>query len=294
MPTKAPAAMTPDRPPPVGDHRNRGRGESDHQALGGDRNGESARGPQPRSMPDRVGTNSPKDWRIPEVTRRMQGRAEQNINRVFARTLRPQRGPVSPLSRAPLYTSGRCCASLHARANRRGFDRAPDGKLQCRSARTGRDRWPDPVSSMQTAHVFEDTAAMGRRMPKIYRDWKYAHGIFANQPWFPPLGPSAHADGYQPARRLRRRANPSASSSGWPSSTPPASRARCCFPTNGLTMGHIANSDYAIAVARAYNDWLAETYVDRSEVFKGMGLIAPAGARRSGRGTQALRRRTRA
>ena len=37
-------------------------------------------------------------------------------------------------------------------------------------------------------HVFEDTAAMGKRMPKIYRDWKYAHGIFAQQPWFPPLG----------------------------------------------------------------------------------------------------------
>ncbi len=37
-------------------------------------------------------------------------------------------------------------------------------------------------------YVFEDTAEMGKRMPKIYRDWKYAHGLFASQPWFPPLG----------------------------------------------------------------------------------------------------------
>jgi len=37
-------------------------------------------------------------------------------------------------------------------------------------------------------HVFEDAEAMGKRMPKLYRDWKYAHGIFAGQPWFPPPG----------------------------------------------------------------------------------------------------------
>ena len=122
-------------------------------------------------------------------------------------------------------------------------------------------------------HVFEDTAAMGKRMPKVYRDWKYAHGIFAHQPWFPPLGHLHTPTGTNP---------PGAFGDGKPVGVEEwmafiddtGIESAVLFPTNGLTMGHIANSDYAIAVARAYNDWLAETYVERSDVFRGMGLIA--------------------
>ena len=121
-------------------------------------------------------------------------------------------------------------------------------------------------------HVFEDTAAMGKRMPKVYRDWKYAHGIFAGQPWFPPLGhlhtptgtnpPGAFGDGKHVGVDEWLRFM---DATGIESAV--------LFPTNGLTMGHIANSDYAIAVAKAYNDWLAETYVERSDAFRGMGLL---------------------
>lgn len=121
-------------------------------------------------------------------------------------------------------------------------------------------------------HVFEDTAAMGKRMPKVYRNWKNAHGIFAGQPWFPPLGHLHTPTGTNP---------PGAFGDGkhvgveeWMAFIDATGiESAVLFPTNGLTMGHIANSDYAIAVARAYNDWLAETYVDRSPVFKGMGLL---------------------
>src|SRR5215212_9513929 len=41
----------------------------------------------------------------------------------------------------------------------------------------------------------------------------------------------------------------------------------------GLAYSKINHRDWAIAVARAYNDWLAETYVQRSPRFNGMALI---------------------
>ena len=121
-------------------------------------------------------------------------------------------------------------------------------------------------------HVFEDTEDMGKRMPKIYRDWKGAHGIFARQPWFPPLGHLHTPTGRNPKGAF--------GDGGWPGveawdqfiDRTGITRA-VLYPTNGLTFGHITNSDYAIAVARAYNDWLAETYVSHSPAFAGMGLL---------------------
>ena len=121
-------------------------------------------------------------------------------------------------------------------------------------------------------HVFEDTEDMGKRMPKIYRDWKYAHGLFARQPWFPPLGHLHTPTGRNPKGAF--------GDGGWPGVESwvefidqTGIESAVLFPTSGLTFGHIANSDYAIAVARSYNDWLAETYVARSPAFKGMDLI---------------------
>ena len=45
------------------------------------------------------------------------------------------------------------------------------------------------------------------------------------------------------------------------------------FPTAGLSYGWIVNRDWAIAVCRAYNDWLHQTYMKRSPRFMGVGLI---------------------
>jgi len=45
------------------------------------------------------------------------------------------------------------------------------------------------------------------------------------------------------------------------------------YPTMGLAYGRIANPDWAISTTRAYNDWLYETYMKKSPVLKGMGLI---------------------
>jgi predicted TIM-barrel fold metal-dependent hydrolase len=121
-------------------------------------------------------------------------------------------------------------------------------------------------------HIFEDTAAMGKRMPKIYRDWKYAHGLFASQPWFPPLGHLHTPTGKNPKGAFGD--GKPVGVEEWMAFIDATGIERAVlFPSSGLTYGHITNGDYAIAVARAYNDWLAETYVDRSDVFQGMGLI---------------------
>jgi hypothetical protein len=45
------------------------------------------------------------------------------------------------------------------------------------------------------------------------------------------------------------------------------------YPTSGLAYGRIMDVDYAIAVARAYNDWLCHTYARRDPRLRGMALI---------------------
>ncbi len=45
------------------------------------------------------------------------------------------------------------------------------------------------------------------------------------------------------------------------------------YPTGGLAVGKIMNRGWAVALTRAYNDWLYETYVSKSPRLKAVGLI---------------------
>ena len=45
------------------------------------------------------------------------------------------------------------------------------------------------------------------------------------------------------------------------------------YPTHGLGFGNVFNRDWAIALSRAYNDWLHQTYLQVNPRFKGMALI---------------------
>jgi predicted TIM-barrel fold metal-dependent hydrolase len=45
------------------------------------------------------------------------------------------------------------------------------------------------------------------------------------------------------------------------------------FPTAGQRIGRIVDRDYAVGAARAYNEWLAETYLQRDRRFKGIALV---------------------
>ncbi len=45
------------------------------------------------------------------------------------------------------------------------------------------------------------------------------------------------------------------------------------YPSQALSFGNIVNGDWAISVARGYNNWLAESYLSQSPRLKGIGLI---------------------
>jgi len=117
-------------------------------------------------------------------------------------------------------------------------------------------------------HVLEDAADISRRMPSYYRD-RGELGMFR---LFAPLDHLHHHVGKQP---------PEAFGGGKPVGPHEwhqfmeytgVERA-VLFPTNALSYGKIVDPDWAIAVARAYNDWLCETYLQVDERFQGMALI---------------------
>src|ERR1044071_4869351 len=45
------------------------------------------------------------------------------------------------------------------------------------------------------------------------------------------------------------------------------------FPTHEQRIGRLVDRDYAVGVARVYNEWLAETYLQRDRRFKGIALL---------------------
>lgn len=45
------------------------------------------------------------------------------------------------------------------------------------------------------------------------------------------------------------------------------------YPSFGLACGNITSRDWALALCRAYNDWLSETYLKVDPRFKGMALL---------------------
>ena len=45
------------------------------------------------------------------------------------------------------------------------------------------------------------------------------------------------------------------------------------YTTLGLAFGKIVSRDWAIDVARGYNDWIYNTYMKTTRAFKAMGLI---------------------
>ena len=49
------------------------------------------------------------------------------------------------------------------------------------------------------------------------------------------------------------------------------------YPTLALSYGKIVSRDYAVAVCKAYNDWMTDTYIKFNSRFKGHGDYSDAG-----------------
>lgn len=117
-------------------------------------------------------------------------------------------------------------------------------------------------------HVFEDADAISRFMPSFYKD----RGELPIGRLFPPLDHLHHHIG---------RLLPEAFGGGKPVGPDEWRRfmdytrieRAVLFPTVALAYGNVVDPDWAIHVARAYNNWLHEAYLQVDERFQGIALI---------------------
>ena len=113
-------------------------------------------------------------------------------------------------------------------------------------------------------HVFEDTQAMARFLPAPYSEGR------APDRWFPPLDHFHAFIGQTPPGSFRRETGPPE----WLEFLDDVGvDTTVLYPTQGLAYGKVFHSDWAIALARAYNDWMHEAYLARSPRFQAMALI---------------------
>jgi uncharacterized protein len=117
-------------------------------------------------------------------------------------------------------------------------------------------------------HIFEDMPAIAKHIPDYYlANWR-----FNAEAMFPPLD---HLHNFQD------RLLPGAFAGGkhvgpeeWINFMDAIGlESAVLYPTRGLGVGKMVDYDWAIAVCRAYNNWLSETYVRRDPRFKGMALL---------------------
>lgn len=114
-------------------------------------------------------------------------------------------------------------------------------------------------------HVFEDSEAMQKFFPTPFNQGR------GQARWFPPLDHFHGAmTGQHPPGSFDRSVGPE----GWLDFMEDIGMEQAVlYTTGGLAFGKIFHYDWAIAVARAYNDWLHEAYLQRSPRFHGMALI---------------------
>lgn len=118
-------------------------------------------------------------------------------------------------------------------------------------------------------HIFEDGEAIVKFLPDPYRDYKPVLGVF------PPLDHIHNGNFSNRINTDERRAGPTAIGPvQWEKFLDDLGlEATVLYPTAGLAYGKVIDPEWAIALARAYNDWLAETYVRRNPRFRGMALV---------------------
>ena len=126
-------------------------------------------------------------------------------------------------------------------------------------------------------HVMEDEDAIFDLMPAHYKETR---GFFrgAGQPMvdpgqdlFPPLD---HLHSSNLHSTMPGAFQYDVNANGWMAFMDDVGiDTAVLYTTKGLSFGKIVSRDWAIDLARAYNDWLYEAYIKRSPRFKGIGLI---------------------
>ena len=115
-------------------------------------------------------------------------------------------------------------------------------------------------------HIIEDLEAIYHYLPAHYR------GYMSPNTMFPPLDHlhSGRATTTPPQRNGRGKVGPKE----WGDFLEDVGiDATVLYPTSALAYGKMVSIDYAVELCRAYNNWLHDTYLKVSPVFKGMALI---------------------
>ena len=116
-------------------------------------------------------------------------------------------------------------------------------------------------------HIFEDTDGILAHMASPYREILQRKGVV-----FPPLD-HLH-DGRAVETPPQRDGRPRVGPEGWLAFLDDVGiEWTVLYPTTALSYGKIVSLDYAVALTRAYNDWLHETYLQFNSRFKGMAII---------------------
>lgn len=117
-------------------------------------------------------------------------------------------------------------------------------------------------------HIFEDIEGISKFIPDLYKsNWRYSPDRA-----FPPID---HLHNFQD------QLLPDAFGGGKPVGPREWTEfmddvgieSAVLYPTRGLSYGKIVDWDWAIAVTRAYNNWLHEAYTSADSRFKGIALI---------------------
>jgi len=114
-------------------------------------------------------------------------------------------------------------------------------------------------------HVVEDHEAIWKRMPEEFRT-----GNWSNRSPYPPN------DHLHAANRhfVPDGAFANVGREGWIDYLEDVGVQRTVlYPSNGLAFGRVVSRDWAIELARAYNNWIHDEYLSKSPRFQAVGLI---------------------
>ena len=110
-------------------------------------------------------------------------------------------------------------------------------------------------------HVFEDIPQIIERLPEPYRGMR-AQESLSHSRLFPPIGYLASMPFVQTASGERNPAETGLDPESWQYFLGQVGIDRTVlYPSLGLTVGRIRDLDYSVALTRAYNDWMADTYL---------------------------------
>ena len=118
-------------------------------------------------------------------------------------------------------------------------------------------------------HVMEDIAAIWKYMPQEYVGRSFSD-IRGKSP-FPPIDHLHSSNRHFTPRGAFANVGPE----GWEEFLAEVGiHSTVLYPSAGLSFGKIVSRDWAIDLARSYNNWMYDTYLSKSRRFRAMGLIA--------------------